>query len=303
MKPLRIATRRSQLAQWQARWVADRFQALGYPTELVFLTSDGDNDQRPIQSQSGFVMGLFTRRIQEAVLNHEADLAVHSLKDLPTATTPGLSLVAVPERASVHDCLITKDGIGLNQLGLQARMGTGSRRRAAQLLHLRPDVRCEPIRGNVETRLDKVLSGEFDATVLAAAGLDRLKLAQAHRHTLTLEQMLPAPGQGALGIEVRDHDPSLLSAAQRLNDPWTWASVLAERRMLAVLQGGCLAPIAAYGHCEGDLLRLRGVVLSACGQHRLYAEGSGERSRPEQLGEQVAQKLLKQGADQLIANC
>ncbi len=298
MSHLRIATRKSELAQWQARWVAGELKAQGHTVELILLTSEGDIDQRPITDSSG--RGLFTKRIQEALLSGEADIAVHSLKDLPTEPTAGLQLAAVPPREEVRDCLISRNGQSLEKLPAGAVIGTGSRRRVAQLKFHRSDLNCEAIRGNVETRLRKVHEGQYDAVVLAEAGLKRLNLVAAERIPLSLEIMLPAPGQGALGIEVRTDAPEVAKAVEALNHAESFAAVTAERRLLADLQGGCLAPIAAYGRCSGMTLRLQAVVLSSDGRRRLTAQGERPLHEASELGASVARELADQGARNLI---
>ena len=302
MRTLSIATRNSPLARWQAEWVQARLGQLGYQTKLVPLTSEGDVNLRPIDGTQG--VGLFTKTIQRAVLDQTADIAVHSLKDLPTQIDTGLILAAVPEREDVADCLISKHGPHLSDLPEGARVGTGSRRRAAQLLHQRPDLQVTPIRGNVQTRLSFVETPEFDAVVLARAGLLRLELVQHTANPLPLEVMLPAPGQGALGIEARPDDTDCLKALAGLNDLNTHLCVLAERSLLRELKAGCLAPVGGIATIEDDRLTLRAVVLSTDGRQRLYAEhslSSATIEKAEVLGEIVAENLRKQGADVLVA--
>lgn len=296
---LRLATRRSSLAKWQAEWVARELTALGQQVELVLLTSRGDLDQTPIDGTRG--VGFFTKRIQDALLDGEADIAVHSLKDLPTEPQPALHLAAIPPRAPVGDCLITRGGESLAQLSAGAVVGTGSRRRGAQLLHARPDLRVHPIRGNVETRLAKLQEGQFDAIVLAEAGLTRLEMTEHVSERLPLDVMLPAPGQGALGIEARADDDRAIAILTSLDDRETRAAVTAERSLLQELSGGCLAPIAALATIDGDRLNLQAVVLSADGQQRLQHQGSGPIDQAARLGAEVAANLREQGADAFIA--
>ncbi|MEM9588626.1 MAG: hydroxymethylbilane synthase, partial [Planctomycetota bacterium] len=241
---LRIATRESPLAMWQAEHVAALLGQQGHATQIVPLVSVGDTDMRPIAGTGQ--TGLFTKRIQQAVLDDDADLAVHSLKDLPTAPHPELSVIAVPGRGPVEDSLVTGSGESLANLPEDARVGTGSRRRAAQLKVLRPDLEILPIRGNVQTRLSKLASGEFDAIILAKAGLERLEMTEVKRVDFCVSEMLPAPGQGALGIECRSDDVATVTALQTIDHQPTHASVMVERKLLAKLQGGCLAPIAAH---------------------------------------------------------
>ena len=300
---LRIATRGSRLAIWQAEHVAALLsQSAAVETELVRVTSSGDRDQtRPVaelQSQ-----GLFTKEIQQAVLDGRADLAVHSLKDLPTEETPGLVLAAVPERESVVDVLVSRNGRGWSQLPRGAKIGTGSRRRRAQLLNVRPDFEMLELRGNVETRLQKLRDGDYDAIVLAQAGLRRLGLDDPLMHEkLNPTFFQPAVGQGALGIEARADDILTLQILGRLDHAASRATVTAERAMLAALRGGCLAPIGAWARIEGDgQLKLEAVVLSLDGRTKLAAVASDSPGQAEALGRRVAAELDRQGAAKLIA--
>lgn len=302
--PLRIATRQSPLALWQAEHVASRLNDLGAATEIVPLISSGDVDMQPIQI--GRQMGVFTKRIQQALLDDEGDVAVHSLKDLPTEVVPDLVLTAVPPRETVEDALVSPEGYTLQSLPENARIGTGSRRRAAQLLYARPDLLVTPIRGNVQTRLAKLEANEFDAIVLAEAGLLRLKLNDLSRVRLTLEEMLPAPGQGALGIETRTTDEVSAHWVRKLTDPATHASVMAERTLLARLHGGCLAPIAAHAMVADNQLTLTARVLSGDGKTRLHhqdtieLEGHDWLVAARELGCRMSEALADQGARELI---
>ena len=306
-RKLRIATRKSPLALWQAEYIAQRLQQVGVESELVPLVSTGDVDMRPIDGSRQF--GLFTKRIQQALTDDEADVAVHSLKDLPTEKDHRFVVAAIPERENVQDCLVSPEAWTIDQLPQKARIGTGSKRRAAQLLNLRNDLQLEPIRGNVQTRLSKVESGEFDAIVLANAGVLRLKMSDLSRCILPLDQMLPAPGQGALGIEVRSDDHEAVAAFKSIDDPTAHACVVAERTLLAKLNGGCLAPIAAYGQIDGSTLRLEAVVLSSDGAKKLSdndkteldpEDTSGWNSIAQSLAEKVSKRLADAGADDLI---
>lgn len=299
-QPLRIGTRSSKLARWQADWVATQLRALGHSIEIVEITTAGDTHQLGPVADIG-APGVFTKEIQRAVLASEADLAVHSLKDLPTDEVAGMTLAAVPERESPADVLLSRENLTLERLPPAARVGTGSLRRQAQLRHVRPDLVCENIRGNVDTRLRKLDEGEFDAIVLAAAGLNRLGFAGRITQVLPLEVMLPAVGQGALGIECRTDDSRAAAAIQAINDADSRAAVLAERSLLAQLRGGCLAPIGALGQAVHGVLRLVAVVLSADGKRRLIASEAASPEDAVALGRHVAEKLLAQGAADLIA--
>ena len=296
---IRIATRKSPLALWQAEWVAGELTALGHQCALVPLSSLGDSDLRPITSSTE--VGLFTKRIQQAVIDGYADIAVHSLKDLPTVEYSTVHVAAIPPRANVHDRLISSQNWTFQDIPTGSIIGTSSRRRAAQLLHLRPDLDIRPIRGNVQTRLDQVIRREFDATILAAAGLDRLDLPGIGSVELDLETMLPAPGQGALAVESRRSDERITEIVSALDHADSRAAVTAERSLLRHLSGGCLAPIGAYAMIVDERLVLSAVVLSVDGQVRLHHAGVGKPQDAKALGEEIADALLAAGADRWIA--
>jgi hydroxymethylbilane synthase len=298
---------------WQARYVAEQLARHGITSELVPLVSSGDTDLRPIDGTRQ--VGLFTKRIQQALVDDEADVAVHSLKDLPTQADERFFLAAVPPRETVHDCLVTSDGRSLAELPSGACIGTGSTRRMAQLKSLRGDIEVRPIRGNVQTRLSKLESGEFAAIVLAEAGVLRLEMHDMPRRRFTLAEMLPAPGQGALGIEVRSDDAVAKTALHQLDDWAARSAVIAERTVLSELHGGCLAPIAAHGlvHRETDgqrtVLTLTAIVMSPDGSQRLHeiascelglAASTGDTTDAIHLGQQIAEKLRSAGAEAII---
>jgi hydroxymethylbilane synthase len=297
---LRLGTRASALARWQAEWVAARLTELGVEVELVPITTQGDVKTQPLGQIGG--QGLFTKELQRALLDNQIDLAVHSLKDLPTALIDGLALAAVPERESTADVLVSNIAKCVEDLSPAARVGTGSLRRQAQLLHLRPDLRLLDIRGNVETRLRKLDEGEFEAIVLAAAGLKRLGLAERIVNVIPRAVMLPAVGQGALGIEARSADGATRQLLAPLNHEATHLAVIAERSLLSTLRGGCLAPVGALGRLENGRLRLDAVVLSGDGAKRVAASGDALPKDTEALGQQVAQSLIDQGATELIVS-
>jgi hydroxymethylbilane synthase len=287
------------LARWQAGWVADRLAELAVETQLVPITTRGDERSGgPIGAVGG--QGVFTKELQRVLVACEIDLAVHSLKDLPTEAVKGLVLAAVPARGPLGDVLISRSGEPLERLLHQARVGTGSLRRRTQLWHVRPDLRMEDVRGNVETRIAKLRAGSYDALVLAEAGLERLDLSAQITQRLPLSLMLPAVGQGALGIEARVDDRATLEQLERLDDPDTHNAVSAERAMLAALRGGCLAPVGGWGRVSDGRLRLSGVVLSADGSRRIFAEQTGEPAEPVALGQAVAAELFAQGAGEMI---
>jgi len=296
---LRLGTRASPLARWQADWVAGELEKRGVDVELVLISTQGDVKTGPLGQIGG--QGLFTKEIQRALLDRQIDLAVHSLKDLPTADVAGLSLAAVPERESIADVLVCNPAKSITELPKNARVGTGSLRRRAQLLHQRPDLQMLEIRGNVDTRLRKLDAGEYDALVLAQAGLHRLGLDARISGVIPISVMLPAIGQGALGIETRAADASTRQILAPLNHEATHQSVIAERTLLATLRGGCLAPVGAWGRVENSLLLLDGVVLSGDGKQRIAASASGSPSAADEIGIEVAQQLIAQGAEKLIA--
>jgi hydroxymethylbilane synthase len=295
---IRLGTRASALARWQAEWVASRLTELGAAVELVFIKTGGDGTTTPI-TQSGS-QGVFTKEIQRALLDGRVDLAVHSLKDLPTERVDGLGVAAVPPRESPCDAFISNQFAALEQLPRGARVGTGSRRRQSQLLHVRPDVLVRDIRGNVETRLQKLDAGDYDAILLAEAGLNRLGLVDRITQRLPPTTMLPAVGQGALGLETREDDEATMAVVRQLDDANTHASVFAERTLLAALRGGCLAPIGAWGRVVDQRLYLDAAVLSADGVTRLGASVSGDVGSAAALGEEAAGQLIEQGAAELI---
>lgn len=304
-KPIRIATRASRLARWQAGHVAEllRDVSAGRKVELVEITTTGDRDRESALSGFGGV-GVFTREIQQALLDGRADVAVHSLKDVPTASLDALTLAAVPQRASPFDALVLPEaahaGVGLESLPKAARVGTGSPRRRAQLLFHRGDLRFDGVRGNVETRLKKLDAGSYDALILAEAGLRRLGLESRISQELRPPLMFPAVGQGALGVECRAEDDETRGMLEAIDDLPTRSAVTAERRLLARLRAGCHAPVGALTTVDGDRLTLEAFVLSPDGRTRLTAAAARNVTEAEKLGEEVAGDLLDQGAAALI---
>lgn len=306
---LRLGTRRSALAITQSRlvagWIEDVSTLAGCPVkvELVEITTSGDVSREPLSSFGG--VGVFVSALREALLDGRVDLAVHSLKDLPTAPFPGLTLAAVPQREAPDDVLVTADGRGLAELPEGARVGTGSPRRAAQLRAAVPGVKVVDIRGNVDTRLRLVTEGELDAVVLALAGLRRLGREGEVSDVLSPAVMLPAPGQGALGIECRADDATVLAALAPLDDPDTRAAVTAERTLLARLEAGCSAPLGALAQVTptgtGDLLTLQAVVTDVEAVVVLRRAVTGPAECPEELGHRLAEQLLADGAGRLVA--
>lgn len=296
---LRLGTRGSLLARWQADWVAARLTALGVEVEMVEIATQGDVRQVGPIANIG-TLGVFTKEIQRALLDGRIDLAVHSLKDLPTEPVPGLSLAAVPEREACGDALLAREVTSFDDLPQGAVIGTGSLRRQAQLLAARPDLKMADIRGNVETRLKKLDAGDYDAIVLAEAGLRRLQLTEHITQVLPKSIILPAVGQGALGIEARADDAATRAILAQLDDADTHRAVAAERALLYALRGGCMAPVGAWGRAEDGQLQLSAVVLSPNGRQKLERAASADPADAEQLGRQVAEQLLAQGAAELI---
>lgn len=300
VRTLRLGTRASPLARWQADWVAARLAEHGVEIEMTPLSTRGDREQSgPIGAMGG--QGVFTKELQRALLAGEIDLAVHSLKDLPTDRVEGLSLAAVPLRGPAGDVLVSRKVSSWEALPQGAIVGTGSLRRRTQLWHARPDLKMHDVRGNVDTRLRKLAAGEYDALILAEAGLERLGLAGEISQVLPKSLMLPAVGQGALGLEARSDDARTRTALAPLDHGETHAAVSAERALLAALRGGCLAPVGAWGRVEGGRLRLSAVVLSQDGRQRLAAEVAGELAAAVELGQSAAAELLSRGAAELIA--
>lgn len=296
---LRLGTRGSKLARWQADWTAARLTELGHQVQIVEITTTGDANQTADLGAIGGI-GLFTKEIQRALLDETVDVAVHSLKDLPTTPVPELTLAAVPEREVVADALVSNIASSIDGLPQGARVGTGSLRRRSQLLKLRPDLALLDLRGNVDTRLRKLDSGEYDAIILAAAGLTRLGLDKRIAQQIPFEQMLPAPGQGALGIECRAADEETLAALAPLNNGAARATVTAERTMLAHVEGGCLAAIGAHASVAGAELHLAARILSPDGTECLAAESTSTLDDAEAVGRQVGDELLAQGARRLV---
>jgi hydroxymethylbilane synthase len=306
---IKIGTRQSPLALWQANFIAEGLSKAGHDVELVKITTTGDTTTTPLGQAGG--VGLFTKEIQNALLDGRCDVAVHSLKDLPTQPIEGLRLSAVPSREDPHDCLVSEKHKSVHELPSGCIVGTGSPRRRAQLMHLRSDLDIRDIRGNVDTRLSKLARGDYAAIVLASAGLSRLGLAQELATRLPLETMLPAVGQGALGLETRSEDTQTQQALLVLNDPIAESCVRAEREVLRLLKAGCLAPVGAHASIDQGMLMLKVRVFSTDGsimvstsvRHSidLRMEQTADNT-PEALARYATEKLIAQGADRLIAS-
>jgi len=284
----------------QSRQVADMItERTGRTVEIVGVTTLGDVSRAQLTAIGG--TGVFVSALREALLGGEVDLAVHSLKDLPTGPAAGIALAAVPPRDDPRDALVARDGAKLADLPPGARIGTGSPRRAAQLLGLRGDLRCVPIRGNANTRLGHVQAGELDGVVLAYAGLARIGHLDAITQVFEPEEMLPAPGQGALAVECRDGEPELAALLQAITDQPTVAAVTAERSLLEALEAGCSAPVGAYA-AGLEPVRMRAAVMSTDGRRVLRAHGTtAPGTDARQLGRDLAAELLRSGASDLIS--
>ncbi len=297
---IRLGTRGSKLAMWQSTWVREQLQQRGVEVELIEIKTDGDVKTGPLAQIGG--QGLFTKQLQIALLENQIDLAVHSLKDLPTEDHSELTIAAVPPREDTADALVSNSFASLDAMPSGTIIGTGSVRRAAQLRHLRSDLDIRDIRGNVDTRLAKLDGGDFDAIILACAGLRRLGLADRIRHAFMPIELMPAVGQGALGLETRSDDQATVAAVGPLSDPISYHRAMAERSLLKGLSAGCLAPVGASTAIseDGSALTLTGVILSTDGQRRLLSIDTLPMEESKQLGHAVAQKLIEQGGDKLL---
>lgn len=300
-----MGTRGSLLARRQTSWVVERIRAL-FPElvieELVITTRGDARTDVPLPKIGD--KGAFTRELEAALLSGEIDFAVHSLKDLPTEIPEGLTLGAVPERANPLDALLARDGrISFAELAEGSVVGTSSLRRAAQLRRARPDLQISDVRGNLDTRIRKLRQGQMDALVLAAAGLDRMGWEQGNYTLLPPDVCLPAPGQGALAVEIREGDQEMREICLRtLEDPATRRAVTAERAFLEGLGGGCQVPVGAYAVIEGGCLCLQGAVISSDGSRCVRGEVKEEPERAEEAGRSLAALLMEQGAKEILAD-
>ncbi len=298
---IRIATRKSALALWQANHVAAVLEALPEVsgTELLPMSTRGDEIlDRSLQKIGG--KGLFIKELEVAMQNGEADLAVHSMKDMPAELPDGFCLAATMARANHKDALVTRDGKHLDELPENACIGSSSLRRQAQLKMMRSDVRIEPLRGNVNTRLAKLENGDFDAIVLAAAGLERLELDHHISQQFLPSEMLPAAAQGVLGIECLENNAGLCAILEQLNDPVAVMTTTAERTVARVLEASCQSPVAAYATVSNNTLALTALVAHPDGTRSIRDSISGDTADAEGLGEALAQRLLENGARELL---
>jgi hydroxymethylbilane synthase len=300
VKPLRIGTRGSLLAKWQAEFVRNKlFAATGIEAEIVIVKTEGDKVQHAPLSQIGG-KGIFVKELEEALLAETIDLAVHSVKDIPTDVPSRLSFPAICRRDDVRDCVVAAGGGSIASLRKGARVGTSSLRRQAQLRHLRADLDARDLRGNVDTRLRKVESGEYDAVLLAKAGLDRLGLSKRITETLSPESFLPAVGQGAIGVECRLRDEETAEILSKLDDAETRSAIIAERALLRAVQGGCQVPLGAWARMERGELVLEACVCSVDGVQYVRERGSAPAEKAAELGAHVANLLLHAGADAIL---
>jgi len=300
VKHLRIGSRGSILARWQAEFVRKRlFQVAGVEAEIIIIKTSGDKMQQSPLTQIGG-KGIFIKELEEALLDESIDLAVHSVKDIPTETPGRLSFPAVCRRDDVRDCVVSHTGTPLANLRQGARVGTSSLRRQAQLRHYRPDLDLRELRGNVDTRLRKVESGEYDAIVLSKAGLDRLGWSQKITEALSTDISLPAVGQGAIAIESRAKDQEAAQILEKLDDTETRTAIIAERALLKALQGGCQVPLGAWARLERGELVMEAVVCSVEGSQYIRKKAVAPPEQAAQLGEHVARELLEGGARNIL---
>ncbi|RPH51192.1 MAG: hydroxymethylbilane synthase [Desulfobacteraceae bacterium] len=300
---LLIGTRGSKLALWQAGWVrAELIKSFpGLSAEIVTIKTKGDRIlDVPLAKVGG--KGLFVKEIEESLICNRIDIAVHSMKDMPAELLDGLSIGAIPERENPGDVLISKNNILLSQLPEKAKVGTSSLRRLAQIRHIRPDLVIVPLRGNLDTRIKKLNSGEMDAIILAAAGVKRLGLENLITEYIDEDIMLPAVGQGALCIEIRKDDLNIMKFTDSLDHPITRAVVMGERAFLKKLEGGCQIPIAGHGKAKKSLFTISGLVADLEGKTILKETMSGQIGSSESIGTALAEKLLLRGAKNILEN-
>jgi hydroxymethylbilane synthase len=299
LKSLRIGTRGSALARWQAEFVRAGLARHGVAAELVLIRTSGDRDRQSSLRVIGG-KGVFIKELEDALLDERIDLAVHSMKDMPTTLPAGLEISAICQREEARDALISRDGLKLDELPSGARIGTSSLRRQAQLRHYRGDLEMVDMRGNVDTRLAKLAQGDYDAIVLAKAGLDRLGKAEQISEIVAPEICLPAAGQGAIGIESRKREDEFAAAVRKLNHHPSQVAVEAERAVLAGLEGGCQVPIGVWARMESGSLVIDACVLSADGTESIRESRTGSWENATELGRSLAAALLDRGADRLL---
>jgi hydroxymethylbilane synthase len=297
MTLLRLGTRKSKLALWQANFVKEKLEALGCKVEIVPITTTGDKIlDAPLAKIGG--KGLFVKEIENALLAGEIDLAVHSLKDVPITIPEGLTLSAITEREEPYDVLISRNGKKLEELPSGAVVGTSSLRRQVQIKRRRRDLRVEILRGNVDTRLRKLKEGLYDAIVLAYAGVKRMGL--SGEISQVLEDFIPAVGQGSLAIETRADDERVINFVKVLNHEESWLRAVCERAFLRELQGGCQVPIGAYAWIEGDRIKIKGFISDLEGERFLEGYEEGGLQEAEEVGKRLAQRLLREGGEEIL---
>jgi len=304
MPTLRIGSRGSQLALWQANHIAALLRARGHEVEIETIHTTGDKitdvPLAQVGTKGGLGKGIFTKEIEEALAAGRVDLAVHSLKDLPTELPPGFEIAAITERQDPRDAFCSRLYSRIEDLPQNARVGTSSLRRQAQLKAIRPDLDIHPLRGNVDTRLRKLEQGEYDAIILASAGLKRLGKTELIKQMISAEVMCPAAGQGALGIEIRDGDTTTRQHLVFLNDAAARAATTCERALLNCLGGGCQVPIGALAEMRNGKLHLEAIVADPDGSKLLRESRDGDVNYPERLGNEAGEELLRRGGDEIL---
>ncbi len=299
---IRIGTRASLLALWQANWIKDTLeeQNTGIKVELIKIKTTGDKIlDVPLAKVGG--KGLFVKEIEDALLSNKIDLAVHSMKDVPTDLPEGLHIASITEREDPRDALLSRGGCEMMELPHNAKIGTSSLRRQAQILNVRPDFEINQLRGNLDTRINKLTTKELDAVILAAAGIRRMGWADKISEYIPTDVCLPAIGQGAVGVETRVDDEAINGLVSRLNHEPTSIAVRAERAFLKRLEGGCQVPIAAFGEINGKKIKLRGLVGRIDGSEIIKDSLEGSVHRVEEIGDELAEKLLSMGAGEILS--
>jgi hydroxymethylbilane synthase len=304
MPNLRIGSRGSQLALWQANHITALLRGRGHEVEIEIIHTTGDKitdvPLAQVGTKGGFGKGIFTKEIEEALAAGRVDFAVHSLKDLPTELPPGFEIAAITEREDARDAFCSRLYSKIEDLPQGARVGTSSLRRHAQLKAIRPDLRMYPLRGNVDTRLRKLEQGDYDAIILASAGLKRLGKTELVKQIIPVEIMCPAAGQGALAIEIREGDAAMRRLLAFLNDDAACAATTCERALLNRMGGGCQVPIGAFAEMRNEKLHLEAVVAHPGGSRVLRESRDGSLNDPEQLGNEVGETLLRRGGDKIL---
>jgi hydroxymethylbilane synthase len=301
MRTIRVGTRGSKLALWQAAYVRQSLEKLnpGVRFDQVIIKTEGDLDQKSSLTRIGG-QGVFTKEIEKALVNNEVDIAVHSLKDLPSKMPEGLVLGAVPERGPVEDILITENGLSLDQLPENTRIATGSIRRKSQLLNRRPDLLISDLRGNIDTRIRKLKEQDIDGIIMARAAVIRLDLKNIKYTVFSTEEMIPAVGQGAIGIQIRMDDTQILDIVKTINQDQAYYAVTAERALLSTLDSGCQFPVGAYTQVFNNTLLINGFVASENGRNMLHDTVECQKEDAAMAGRMLAEKLLEKGAKSLL---